>query len=42
MKEYMPFIKGRNIPSKEGKIIDDRNPATGEVFFVTKTVTSFR
>ncbi|WP_067174808.1 aldehyde dehydrogenase family protein [Sulfurospirillum sp. UCH001] len=32
MKEYMPFIKGRNIPSKEGKIIDDRNPATGEVF----------
>lgn len=32
MKEYMPFINGKNKPSHPGKVIDDVNPATGEVF----------
>lgn len=32
MKEYMPFINGRYKPSMPGKVIDDVNPSTGEVF----------
>ncbi|WP_345974369.1 aldehyde dehydrogenase family protein [Sulfurimonas sp. HSL3-7] len=32
MKEYMPFINGKNKPSHPGKVIDDVNPSTGEVF----------
>ncbi|MDD3597302.1 aldehyde dehydrogenase family protein [Sulfuricurvum sp.] len=32
MKEYMPFINGKNKPSHPGKVIDDVNPATGAVF----------
>ena len=32
MKEYMPFINGKNSASPTGKVIDDINPSTGEIF----------
>ena len=32
MKEYKLYINGQNKPSSSGKIIDDFNPASGELF----------